>query len=200
MITKIIISGKDSVLGLDKSHFAYNLAKDYYEKAVYATRDIQPAKFDVTQKKHWELGFPIAIVSFSLELAMKLFLKDADIKELKGNNQGHTLPLVYSKISKESKVKIEAHYADCHTHDFGFVSLIIQKDNNVTPQKLPEKAGEFISAVLNRNKKPFVDFRYFYELNSETKYYFDFAVLIKLTHCCLAIRADQLGINDYKSL
>lgn len=197
MITKTIISGKESVLGIDKSIFAYRMARDFFDKGIAATNDLHRPKSLLTDKTHWMVCFPVCTLAFSLELALKNFLADEQITQLRKAKKktGHELLDLYELIDPEIQNKIEAHFDWCGSFKNTFFNMSYRPTTDRDIYENISSTKERITIALRKSNKAFIDFRYFYSLDPTQEYWFDFNTIVQFTHACLAIKAEELGID-----
>lgn len=186
---------KKTVLGVNKAHFAFYMAQDFFERGVKATKELRSPVFKFKVKTPWTICFPICTLAFSLELALKAFLSDEQIEHLKSKKLGHRLIDIYKLINTEEQKAIENHFETCKAHNNHFFNVVYKPSTKELKRPIETTTREKIIDALERNNEPFVDFRYFYDLNPQKEYSFDFSTIIKLIHSCLAIKANELGIE-----
>ena len=184
-------NGDNQIMGINRDIFALHMANDYYKKGINAIGEGNAA---VHEKQFWKLCFPISTLAFSLELSLKLFLDTKDINELRKERKGHHLLSLYLKLSSESKEAILNHYKTCRARKYNFFNTAITKVGNETPHPKLGTPEEMIEDALTRNDDPFSDFRYLYQ-NKKDFLSFDYNIIIQLTHACLAVKANELGID-----
>ena len=197
MITKTIITGKETVLGIEKSLFAYRMARDFFDKGIAATNDLHRPKSELTNKTHWMVCFPVCTIAFSLELALKNFLTDEQITKLRNTKRknGHELLDLYELIDTDTQNKIESHFDWCGSFKNTFFNMSYRPSSSKTVHQKAASTKERITIALNKSNRAFLDFRYFYSLDPTQEYWFDFNTIIQFTHACLAIKAEELGIK-----
>lgn len=186
---------KKTVLGVNKAHFAFYMAQDFFERGVEATKELRSPVLKFKEETPWSICFPICTLAFSLELALKGFLKDEQIKLLKNKRLGHKFIDIYKLINTEVQTAIENHFETCNAHNYYFFNVVYKPSSNELKRPIETTTREKIINALERNNEPFVDFRYFYDLNPQKEYSFDFSTIIKLIHSCLAVKANELGIE-----
>lgn len=186
-----------TIFGMERDHFAFYMAQDFFEKGLAATKEVHPPnEFRFNEKNHWAICFPICTLAFSLELALKGFLSESDTKLLVSKKKGHTLISLYDAINIDTQTSIENHFEVCTAHNHYFFNVrFLSIFEDVTPSPLIINTKEKIIDALKRNDKPFMDFRYFYEKAGDKDYSFDFTTIVKLIHSCLAVKANELGIK-----
>jgi hypothetical protein len=188
-----------TIFGMEQSHFAFYLAKDYYLKGINAVKEVHPPEFKFHKDNHWAMSFPITVLSFSLELALKFFLTEIQIKELMRKKEGHSIFSLYNAIEPEVQAAIENHFEVCRSANYSFLKVRYtskEEPLNYTGIKSPK---ERITEVLENANEAFTTFRYMHqEIKANKVYSFDFNTVIKLIHSCLAVRASQLGL-DFKT-
>lgn len=195
MITKTIITGKESVLGIDKDMFVYRMARDFFDKGIAATNDLHRPKSLLTDKTHWMVCFPVCTIAFSLELALKNFLTDEQISKFRKKKSGHELLDLYELIDTEIQNKIEAHFDWCGSFKNKYFNMSYRPANYKDQHQNISSTKERITVALKKSNKAFLDFRYFYSLDPTQEYWFDFNTFVQFTHACLAIKAEELGIE-----
>lgn len=183
------------LFGIDKSHFSFYMAKDYFERGLAAAKDANPLRFTFNEKQPtWKLSFPICTLSFSLELALKGFLADSQLKKIKDAKKGHSLVTIYNTIDATTRSAIENHFEICKGHNFKFFNIVLKSKSKEARHPKENTTQEKIFDALERCNEPYIQFRYLYEFK-ENVYYFDFNTVIKLIHSCLAIQANNLEID-----
>jgi hypothetical protein len=197
MIKKTVISGNVSVLGIPKSHFAYYMARDFFDKGIAATNDLHRPKSKLTEKTHWMVCFPVCSIAFSLELALKGFLTDEQITNFRKKNgkRGHELSDLYKLIDIDTQNKIIKHFEECDSFRNSFFVVSYKPSTAKTSPKVYTSTVQRINTALINSNTSFQDFRYFYSLDLTKEYEFDFNTLVQFTHACLAVKAEELGID-----
>lgn len=190
-----MIKLEPQIFGIEKRHFAFYMAKDYFEKGLAGAKEAHPPIISFEKKQPaWKLSFPICTLSFSLELALKGFLTDIQLKKLKSSGKGHSLLSIYTSLDKGVRTSIENHFAVCNAHNHTFFNLVIKSKSKVARMVKENTVQEKIIDALERCNDPYIQFRYLYEFK-ENVYYFDFNTVIKLIYSCLAIQAKNLGLD-----
>lgn len=186
----------DKIFGINRKDFAFYMAKDFFEHGIEVTKKVHPPEFRFGKSEHWKLAFPICAIAFSLELALKLYVSDEDTRQIRQKKKGHELTAIYNLISEDERSAIENHFETCGAYKFSFFNVRMGKEQ---PRRQTFfEAKEMILDSLEYSEKAFIQFRYMYEIKKGETYSFDFNNILRLIHACLAIKADELGIDMHE--
>lgn len=182
---------------LNQPLFLFLAAKEYFENGThYASKFFRLKEgklitpFDGAT--HAKLCVPATNISFGTELSFKALLM------LKGiRRKSHDLSILFNALDKATKESIINHYIN-HDHYKSYISIRLTY-HSTAPHgsyqflNLNTKSKEFIFLMLESHKLAFEKYRYLYEYDGKSEWWFHFREFSNFSFSVLFILGEKLG-------
>lgn len=171
---------ENSTFFMNKEDFLFFTAQEFFKTGLSKMKILERPNMDSNEYYIWQLPVPFTNISFAIELIFKSFLN-------KPINT-HCLLELYLKIPSPIRDEIENAFESIQ-YNFIYIAL-----GNTTPDPPKgETSHELIVEALNRNKNPFVSFRYLHEIDMNSLTHFDPSCMARLCHAALKVKAIKLN-------